>query len=339
MKNAAIIIILVLLLVYPLFGQKVTKSGTTAASFLTIDAGVRGSGMGSAFVSVSDDIGSMYWNPAGIARLQMKQAAFTNIHWIADILFNYAAIAVPVGPVGTMGINASFLTTDDMMVTTVQDPEGTGETFHVGSYAFGLNYAKTLTDRFSIGFNVKFIQERIYHSSAQGVAFDIGTLFDTQFQGLRIGMSISNYGTKMQMSGRDMIIQTDIDPLKHGNNENINANLRADAYDLPLLFRVGVSIDVLKGLYSSHLILSVDALHPNDNLESVNMGAEYLFNNMAALRCGYKSLFKPDSEEGLCFGGGLNLKVLAQTTLHIDYAWGDFGILNDVQKFSIGLTF
>ena len=163
--------------------------------------------------------------------------------------------------------------------------------------------------------------------------------FDTQFQGLRIGMSISNYGTKMQMSGRDMIIQTDIDPLKHGNNENINANLRADAYDLPLLFRVGVSIDVLKGLYSSHLILSVDALHPNDNLESVNMGAEYLFNNMAALRCGYKSLFKPDSEEGLCFGGGLNLKVLTQTTLHIDYAWGDFGILNDVQKFSIGLTF
>ncbi len=334
-----IILLLVIIPALLVYSQKVTKSGTTAASFLTIDAGVRGSGMGGAFVSVANDISSMYWNPAGLARLQQPEAIFTNIQWIADIQYNYAAIAIPVGSFGTIGANASFLTTDDMMVTTTQEPEGTGETFSVGSYALGLTYSRTLTDRFSIGFNAKFIQEHIYHSSATGFAFDIGTLFDTQFQGMRIGMSISNYGTKMRMGGRDMLIQTDIDAIQHGNNENINANLQTNAYDLPLLFRVGLSLDVLKGLYNSNLILSVDALHPNDNVESVNVGAEYTLWKMVSLRCGYLGLFDNRSEEGLCVGGGVIYKIFGQTTVHLDYAWGDFGVLKDIQKFSIGISY
>jgi len=339
MKRYMIILCAVFIFALPLFGQNVTKSGTTAATFLTIDIGVRGSGMGSAYVSVADDINAMYWNPAGVARIRENQALFANIQWIADITFNYAAIAVPAGPLGTLGMNAAFMSTDEMMVTTIQEPDGTGETFQVGSYALGFTYAKELTDRFSIGFNVKYIQEQIYHSMARGMAIDVGTLFDTQFQDLKIGMSISNYGTKMRMSGRDMLIQSDIDPLKNGNNENINANLQADTYNLPLLFRVGLSVDVLKGLYKSHLILSADALHPNDNTESVNIGAEYAFDNFVAVRCGYKSLFKENSEEGLCVGGGLNLKVTENASLHLDYAWGDFGILKDVQKYAVGLRF
>jgi hypothetical protein len=226
-----------------------------------------------------------------------------------------------------------------MDVTTVTSPEGTGETFTMGSFAFGLSYARQLTDRFSIGFNAKFIQERIYHSTAQGIALDVGTLFNTQFQGLKIGMSISNYGTKMRMEGRDLMLQADIDASKHGNNENINASLQTDAYDLPLLFRFGLSMDVLKGLYNSNLILSVDALHPNDNVESVNVGAEYTYGKMVSLRCGYQSLFDPSSEEGLCLGGGIVYKIFGQTTLYLDYAWGDFGVLNNTQKLSMGLSF
>lgn len=322
-----------------LFGQKVTKTGTTAAPFLVIDAGARGVGMGSAFVSVANDISAMYWNPAGIARLSQPEATFNYTRWIADVQYNYTAIAVPIPQIGVLGANATFVSMDEMDVTTVSAPEGTGETFSMGSYAFGISYARNLTDRFSIGFNAKFIQERIYHSSAKGIAFDIGTLFDTQLNGLRIGMSISNYGTKMQMRGRDMLIQVDVDASKHGNNENINASLQTDTYDLPLLFRVGVSMDVLAGKYNSHLILSVDALHPNDNVESLNLGAEYTYRQWVALRCGYQGLFKRHSEEGLCAGGGLNYRISGNTTLHVDYAWGDFGRLNEIQKFSLGISF
>jgi hypothetical protein len=317
----------------------VTKVGTTAAGFLNIDVGARALGMGGSFVSVADDISSMYWNPAGVARLSGPQALFTHSRWIADVNFNYAAFALPLGNVGTLGANATFLTMDEMERTTVFEPDGTGEMFDAGSYAFGLSYARNLTDRFSIGFNVKYINEKIYHSSASGAAFDIGTLFDTQYYGLKIGMSITNYGTKMQMGGRDMLIQTDIDPQIAGNNYNINADLKTDAFDLPLMFRVGLSMDVLKGMADSNLILSVDATHPNDDVESLNVGGEYWFHKMFALRAGYKSLFARDSEEGLCFGAGVNYKLLGYTNIMIDYAYEDFGVLKEVQLFTLGLGF
>jgi long-subunit fatty acid transport protein len=165
MKKLAIIVLLLVLAAVPLLGQNVTKVGTTAASFLNIDAGARGVGMGGAFVSVADDISSMYWNPAGLARMKQGEASFSNTRWIADIAYNYAGVAVPVGQIGTVGLNAAFLTMDEMLRTTVADPDGAGnETFSAGSYAFGLTYAKNLTDRFSIGFNFKYINERIWHT-------------------------------------------------------------------------------------------------------------------------------------------------------------------------------
>jgi opacity protein-like surface antigen len=330
---------IVLLFGSPLSAEEVSKVGTTAAGFLNIDTGARAVGMGSAFSAVSDDISAVYWNPAGVARITRNSAMFSNTKWIADISFNFAAVVVPMGPAGVIGMNATFLTMDDMERTTISQPDGTGETFSAGSYAFGICYARDLTDRFSIGANMKYINEQIYHSTAQGVAFDIGTLFDTQFHGLRIGMSISNYGTKMQMSGRDMLTQVDVDPLVSGNNENINANLQTDKYDLPLMFRVGLSLDLLKGKGNSNLLLSVDALHPNDDTEYVNVGGEYLLNNMFALRAGYKTLFARDSEEGLALGAGLKYELGGRASLKLDYAFQEFGALNDIQMVTVGIGF
>ncbi|HDQ44228.1 MAG TPA: PorV/PorQ family protein [bacterium] len=330
---------LILLVCVPLFSQKVTKVGTTASGFLNIDVGARAVGMGSAYVTVSDDPTAIFWNPAGLARMQSAQAMFSHTAWIADIAFNYAAIGLPVRGLGTVGVAATFLTMDDMERTTIDQPMGTGEMFSAGSYCFTLSYARSLTDRFSIGGNVKYVNEKIYHSNASGIAFDVGTLFETQFNGLMIGMSISNYGTKMRMSGRDMQVQVDVDPRIHGNNPNINANLQTDAYDMPLMFRVGIGMDVLKGAGNSNLILAVDALHPNDDVEYLNIGAEYTFNRMFSLRGGYKSMFARDSEEGLSLGGGVRYRIAGFTELMLDYAYHDFGLLNNVQKFSITLGF
>ena len=333
-----ICIILACLMATALYSQNVTKVGTTAAGFLNIDVGARAIGMGGAYVSVSDDAMSMYWNAAGIARINGAQAVFTHNRWLADIAYNYAGFAMNLGNLGSLGVNAQFMTMDKMERTTIMEPDGTGELFGAGSYAFGLAYGRNLTDRFSIGFNFKYLREEIYHSSASGMAFDIGTLFDTQYNGLKIGMSITNYGTKMSMSGRDMLIQTDIDPSISGNNHNINANLATDQFDLPLMFRVGVSMDVLKGIGNSNLIVAVDALHPNDDVESVNVGAEYMYAKMFALRGGYKTLFARDSEQGLCFGAGFYWNVSGMK-LMIDYAYQDFGVLNEIQMFGVALGF
>lgn len=321
-----------------LTAREVTKTGTTAAPFLNIDVGARAVGMGGAFVSVADDITAMYWNPAGLAQLTQSEALFSYTQWIADVTFNYAAFTAPLGNAGVFGVNATFLSMDEMERTTEAYPEGTGEKFSAGSYAFGLCYARNLTDRFAIGANIKYIYEKIYHCAATGMAFDIGTMFTTQFEGLKIGMSISNFGTKMSMDGRDLFTQVDVNPNLAGNNPNINASLKTDDFDLPLMFRVGVSMDVLKGIGNSNLILALDALHPNDDVESMNVGCEYVLNDMFFLRAGYKSLFSKDSEEGISFGAGLQYTI-SMATLKIDYGFKDFGILKEVQMFNLGLCF
>ncbi len=86
--------------------------------------------------------------------------------------------------------------------------------------------------------------------------------------------------------------------------------------------------------------VGVDALHPNDNAESMNAGAEVVLNETFFLRGGYSALFRSQSEEGLTLGGGLNYRLWGSSTLlKIDYAYADFGLLETVQRFSLGVTF
>jgi hypothetical protein len=210
--------------------------------------------------------------------------------------------------------------------------------FSAGSYAFGLSYGRMLTNSFSIGFSAKYITEYIYNSHARGFAVDVGTFYYTPIKGLAMGMSITNYGTKMNMQGRDTLLPTDPDPQITGNNSQIMSNMRTDSYELPLLFRFGFSYKALSNIEQHDLLLSIDLLHPNDDMESVNVGAEYVFMDLFALRGGYKALFAKDSEEGLCLGAGFQTGIAA-TELRIDYAYKDFGRLKDVQMFTLGLMF
>jgi hypothetical protein len=332
------IVVVLLLATSTLMSQSISKVGTTSMTFLKVDAGARQVGMGSACVANIDNALGLYWNPAGIARLQNMHAAFNHINWIADIKYSFAAIGIPLGDAGSIGISAIFVTMDPIKRTTVDYPDGTGETFDAGNHAIALTYARNLTDRFAVGGSAKIVNESIYNCSATGVAFDFGLLFNTRFNGLKMGMSISNYGTKVRMDGRDLLVQKDIDENRSGNNETVNAVLKTESYDLPLFFRVGLSMDVLKGLGNSNLILSVDALHPNDDVEYVNIGAEYMLYNMLALRGGYKALGAIDSEEGLSLGAGFKMSMM-QYQVALDYAWRDFGRLGGIQMFMIGLRF
>lgn len=108
------------------------------------------------------------------------------------------------------------------------------------------------------------ISESIWHMSATGFAVDVGTLYRIPvLNELRIAASISNFGTKMQMEGRDV---TQNFPAGAGGGNLINANLELDKFDLPLMFRFGLSADVIKD-QSTRLTTSVDAIHPNDHTE------------------------------------------------------------------------
>ncbi|HEV8537616.1 MAG TPA: PorV/PorQ family protein [Bacteroidota bacterium] len=318
--------------------QQVTKVGTTAAKFLSIPVGARAVGMGGAFVAVANDASAMYWNPAGIARLTQSEAIFSHSEWLADISFNYGGAAVPLEQLGTVGISFTSLTMPEMERTTEDQPEGTGTFFSAGSFAVGVSYAKALTEWFSIGGNVKYINEHIWNSGARGFAMDVGTMFTTPFPGLKFGAGISNFGEKMKISGDDLIVQKDISS-DHGNNPNVNASLSTDNFDLPLLLRIGFCYEPLS-TEDQQLLLAVDAAHPNDNSESVNLGGEYsVLRRMLSIRAGYKSLGFRDSEEEFTIGGGVKYEIEANFTVRFDYAFEKFGRLNNVHKFAIGILY
>ncbi len=335
MKRLWLVPVVAALVWAPCHGDTVTKTGTTAATFLSIGVGSRALGMGGAFVAVANDVSALYWNPAGTAHLASPEFMFSHNEWLADINFDYAATAIPVGERGVLGLSATFLTMGEEPVRTVLQPEGTGELFDAGSYAMSLGYSMMLTDRFSIGFCGKYVREYIKDCNSTGFAMDVGTLFETQWRGLMLGMSISNFGTKLQMAGNDVLVQVDPDPTQEGNNENINANIALDKFDMPLVFRVGLAMDVLRDVAGNSLLVSMDALHPNDNTEAMDFGVEYGLADRLFLRAGYKSAFMKDSEEGLAAGLGLSLPILGSANLKLDYAYQSFGRLEQAHRVSI----
>jgi opacity protein-like surface antigen len=320
------------------FKSNVSKKGTTAASFLSIGQGARALSMGGAFVAIADDPSSLYWNPAGIADIPGGAIYVDHTQWLADIRYNFLASTISLGDMGTLGLSFTASSIDEMRVTTTDNPEGNGETFSVSDIAFSVGYAIKLTDKFSIGFNPKFVYQKIWKMSASAIAIDIGVKYITPFDGAVLGMSISNFGTKMQMQGTSSAVTHDIDPSTTGNNGKIPANLATEEWTLPLNFRVGVAYSLFK-TESNSLIVSVNASHPNDNYESIDLGGEYVFNDFLFLRGGYKSMFLADSEEGMTLGIGVEQALVGNVQISFDYAYQDFGILKSAQKFAIGILF
>jgi hypothetical protein len=344
MRNQNLIILTALLFFSGyLFGQSgssVSKVGTTAATFLEIGPGGVSNGMGNAFVSIANDATALYWNVAGIANMTQNQLSAVHTDWIGETNYDYAGLVLPLGSFGALGFSFTSLSTGDMKVTTVELPEGTGEYFNSQDIAVGLSYGRKLTERFSIGVTAKYIQQKIWHMSASALAIDAGTLFRTDLLGgMVIGASISNFGTKLTLAGRDARKYYSVDVDKLGSNDQIPFNIDLDSWDIPMCFRIGVSTNALK-TDDMRLTVAVDALHPNDNYESVNVGAEFSYLESFYIRGGFNSLFLKDSEGGLTLGVGINTKMLfSSAEFTFDYAYRDFGRLNNVHTLSAGIRF
>lgn len=324
--------IILLFLITSLFG--VDKAGTTAAKFLSIGVGSKATGMGGAFTSIADDATAMYWNPAGLSFNKTKEVYLNHANWIADISFDYFGFTIPVNNKTTLGFNITSVTMDEMEVTRYGN-ENTGETFKAADYAIGSTYAINLTDRFSVGLNAKYLQQTIANSHAKGFALDFGTLFITPF-GFNLGTSISNFGSKLMMTGDDLLIGADVDENINGNNESVTGTLSTDYFDLPLVLRIGVS-DEFKISSRGSIVLSMDAISPNDNANYINIGSEInFFDGLIFLYSGMNSLLLEDKESEFSVGGGLRLP---NNSLSINFTHEQMKFLGNSQQVSISINY
>ena len=315
----------------------VNKTGTTAAKFLSIEVGSNAVGMGGAYTSIANDATAMYWNPAGLSFHDTKEVYFNHANWIADISFDYFGITFPMNNKSVLGFNLTSVSMDEMEVTRYGN-ENTGETFRAADYAIGSTYALNLTDRFSVGFNGKYIQQSIANSHAKGFALDFGTLFITPF-GFTLGTSISNFGPKLRMSGDDLLIGADVDENIEGNNESVTGILSTDYFDLPLVLRIGISDQFQMGP-RNQIIISADAISPNDNANYINAGLKLqLLDGLISLYAGANSLFLDNAESEFSFGCGITIPQILNNSLSVHFTHEQMKFLGNSQQLSISFNY
>ena len=291
------------------------KVGTFDGQFLKIPVGARAEGMGGAFVGVADDPSAVFWNAAGIARIDADKSElqFNHANWIADLRFDQVAYVFHVKRLpGTWAVHARSLSMNPMIETTSYQPDpnqGTGQTFDAGMMTAGVTYARSFTDKFSAGVTGSLVHEGLADLSQQTFTFDIGTLYDVGALGMKIGMAISSIGSQIKFIDREARI--------------------------PSIFRVGTSATVLQSA-NQKLLASFEFSHPPDNSERLNVGGEYSFHKYVFLRGGYNINY--DSER-LAAGMGLRFPVSVVGMSDLDYAYTDMGDLGSVHRFALKFAF
>ncbi len=298
------------------------KVGTIGAQFLKIGVGGRGVSMGESFVAVADDASALYWNPAGIAKLSGESHVFlSHSSWPADIGHEFAGVVFTyAGIPGVMGVSLNVLQMDPMIRTTEYHPDGRNvagsselEQFDAGDMAIGVSYAQFLTDKFSFGGTVKWVHQGLEDEFAEGINFDFGTLYNTGFRTITIGMVIQNIGQEMEFIDR--------------------------AYSPPTMFKLGVAMNALQSEQHS-VLTSAEFNHPSDNDERANLGVEYVYSPIErfslALRSGYMA--NRDIQD-YAFGFGVRFPTSANGAADVNYSFSNLDVLGDSHQVSVMLSY
>ena len=314
-----------------------SQVGTTSANFLGIGLGARAIGMGGAYCSISIDPSVIYWNPGAIAGFNEDKFLMSNTSWLLDTDLYFSSYIKKIDSNRSMGFYWSYLDYGKDEIYTLDDQDGTGLYWDASDLVLSATYAINLTNRFSFGGAVKYVAQNIYNESASALALDAGLLYTSQGDNFNIGMSISNIGFDMILSGKDLYQIIDIDPDNDGNNQTIVANLNTDHFPMPIIYRMGVS--AIKTINDNlKLLSSIDAVIPSDDVEHLNIGFEVSYFNRAFLRCGYSKIGNSDSEQGLTIGAGTKLYVFG-LDLTLNYAYQDFGVFGYIPYIDFEFNF
>ncbi len=301
--------------------SQTANGGRDAYEFLKISPIVRAVGVGGAYTALGDDVGTIYYNPAGLASLLTSELNFTYLSLYQSINYEFIAFGYPLGENlpsvgGTVGISVNFLQpgnlprTDDTGVTV----NGNG-TFSSGDQVFTFAYARPFGPNVHAGISVKMIQQQIDTISSTIFAMDAGLVVLPAFDGMRIGFTLKNLGA--QSSG----------------------------FDLPFSLNAGISYRRYE-LFTEQDDAALTAettfpLKPIEDRVGMRVGAEYNFKwvgSRVTLRGGYTFLDKDLNGVGLTLGAGYGLD-LSGTVLFIDYAYAPADIFGDSHRISLTTKF
>jgi hypothetical protein len=312
--------------------QNYEKLAQSGLQFLSVVSDARAAAMAEAMTSLRIGSSALFFNPAGMAGTPSFIDATASINqWIADIRHNTFSLAINPfnGDYGTIGFSLQYVDYGDFYGTRVStaSPQGYDDIgiFSLNALAAGVGYAKQLTDRFSVGGQVRWVRQDLGESlvavnigtdtsgtrsadkttvsnKLSPVVFDFGTQFRTGIESLVFGMSVRNFSTEYKYA--------------------------EEGFQAPLVFTLGISMNVMDLTgelpLDQSLYLSIDASHHRDHPEQVKVGLEYKLMNTLSLRGGYVS---NNDESKFSFGAGVSKYGFA-----FDYAYTPFGVFDKVQR-------
>lgn len=307
--------------------------GTTAAEFLLIPATARGAALGGSYAALANDLGSMYYNPAGLALMERSGVMASSMKYIAGTSYTFGAVGFPMSG-GSRAFGLSFATFgfSDQPVYTVEDPQGaSGQVYSVAQTSMGATYSQQFSDRFSAGITAKVISDKLGDVSGTAFAIDFGTNFHSMLAGraIRAGFVITNLGTNLSHSGQPLIVTYQRQPPPGQDpvpQEPARSQLTTKAWNLPVTFRVALAYDAFSTSLS-RLTLLGEFNQPNNSVAGFGFGGEY---NLMLGQSG----FSVAGRLGLTFVGGDNMSAPAATAAN--YAGFDSALKNSPSRLSAG---
>ena len=274
-------------------GNRIARSGF---ALLKISASARLAGMADANVGTSRDIHAIFQNAAGLVHIDNMAYLASYNEWLVGTKMGAGGFAYRI-PLGVVGVAFRTFTYPDVEETTPVQPDGTGRNIKLGDFSVAASFAKQLTDKFSLGFRLRYVRSQIHVVSVSSTTFDIGTIFYTGFKSLRVGMTMSNLGGNVEVLTED--------------------------YRLPFYYNLAVAMELI-GKQGDPLYLTTAYEHVffRDYGERDHIGGELWIQNMLALRAGYK--FRYDVESW-SVGAGVNLNVSEERKISVDVSYSDIG--------------
>ncbi len=259
----------------------------------------------------------LYWNPAGLTQFQDNQIIFSHNEWVVDINHDFVGAVYHLDDANTFGVSLTALSMDEMKVTTEYAPFGTGEFFGFSDIGFAVSYSRKMTDQFSFGGTVRYVEETLDQLKMRGIMIDLGTYYWTGLGSTRFAVTVTNFGNDLAPDGEVVLV---------GNRTKSDWQ----SFSPPTMFRIGFAFEPYEN-EEHKLTTSIQLNHPNDNSENLSIGAEYVWNKMFFARGGYKINV---DEQNYSFGAGVNVPI-SIANVSVDYAFANFSRLGSAHRFSI----
>ena len=297
------------------------RAGLATFSFLKNDMNPRSAGIGGASVAVNTEGYSTLSNPAFAADLKGINATYSSYLVGAGVHQGFFSVVIPNNNTAAFGVSVNFLNSGAMDVRTEFQPDGTGQKVYASTVGVGLTYSKRLSDMFTFGTTVRYINESLAEYKNSSLSLDLGFAYQTDWKELAFAVMLQNFGGNSTLQG---------DYLEVDFNRN---GVPLDNYVSASVFRLGFSMLTYKNEHHS-LKFDFELQHPSDNAENFRLGLEFEYLELLYLRGGYK--LNVQGHTWPVFGIGVRTHLGAHKLL-IDYAAVPTNHLGYQQ--SLGLSF